>query len=126
MSHEHVWRKTGQFFATIPPTYIYACDECRSIGQAPEGEPVSKVARVDDDEAWAHYYALAARETGTAGEPDWQTKHRHLLSGIRIMAAHLDPEDVERIGREAEVRARMDAKGERVRRPDAEKGEPNA
>jgi hypothetical protein len=56
MSHEHVWRKTG-VLRHDSPTHIYACDGCRSIGQAHEGEPVSKAARIDDQETWARYYA---------------------------------------------------------------------
>jgi hypothetical protein len=117
MSHEHAWRKTGQYFATIPPTYIYACDGCRSIGQAHEGEPVSKVARIDDQETWARYYApdtltrrhgsAAFRDKSIGGKP-WEAAYYHLLTGIKIMAPHLDPKEVERVGREAEEQARID------------------
>lgn len=117
MTHEHAWRKTGQYFATIPPTHIYACDECRSIGQAQEGEVVSKVARIDDPETWARYYApdtvtqrrgsAAFRTKSTVAKP-WEAAYCHLLTGIKIMAPHLDPKEVERVGREAEEQVRMD------------------
>ena len=58
--HDHAWVKTGEYYATYPPKWVYGCAACRGIGVARDGEPVLFVEHVDEAE-WAELHKYTHR-----------------------------------------------------------------
>jgi len=65
----HVWAQGGDYHLTHPPTWLWVCTRCHSIGTGKEGEPVEWLRQLPADE----FTALVTQPPFTRSRPSVST-----------------------------------------------------